>query len=145
MAQPRFQSPIPLPVAASTLLINIGAQIYGLTSTPNMKDINDANLACFTPSSAFVGVFFLSLMVGMGSWLWGVRTARREEERDGGSGKEDMEGYIPFFCGGNLCIAGELLLFLIPSIFMRVVEMVVGTVTDLASYLRYSVDGGVEF
>ncbi len=113
MSQLRPQSYISVLIASSTLFLNIGAQIYGLTSTPNMKDINDANLACFTPSSAFVGVFFLSLMIAMGIWLWGLRAIRREEGKEGEYGREDMEVYVPFFCAGNLCIAGELFSYML--------------------------------
>lgn len=46
-------------LAPLSFVVDFAAQNYGMLSSPNMKDVQDANLSFFSPQSSFIVGFFL--------------------------------------------------------------------------------------
>ncbi|KAK7529461.1 uncharacterized protein J3D65DRAFT_580131 [Phyllosticta citribraziliensis] len=91
-------------LAPLSFVYNVGLQFYGLFSTPNMKDVNDANLSVFSPQPYMVALFFFPLQVAQ--VLWMVRLWR-VSRRDGATAEKDvaeMTGYAGVLVLGNACI-----------------------------------------
>ncbi|KAK8248696.1 hypothetical protein IWZ00DRAFT_508974 [Phyllosticta capitalensis] len=95
-------------LAPLSIIYNVSAQIYGLLSVPNMKDVNDANMSVFTPSAGLVALFFFPMQVAMVVWavrFWKVRGNGGGMGREGlGRDGEDMLGYAGVLVLGNACI-----------------------------------------
>lgn len=91
-------------LAPVSFLIDFAAQQYGMLSTPNMKDVHDANLSFFSPQPFFIAGFFFPQQIFQLAWLWRLWRA------DSQSATQDkavntMVDFVPFYAIGNLCIA----------------------------------------
>ncbi|TQS34174.1 hypothetical protein Golomagni_05452 [Golovinomyces magnicellulatus] len=96
--------------ATLSFLTNLAAQIYGLTTSPNMKDINDANLSFWSPQPIFIALFFFPLQLCQIVWLYRLfwrdaATAEKNVVRQ----KEIrmLVGYVPYYSLGNFSIATD--------------------------------------
>ncbi|KAI9837327.1 MAG: hypothetical protein M1819_000401 [Sarea resinae] len=92
-------------MAPAAFLFNFAAQQYGMLSSPNMKDINDANLSFFSPQPYFIAGFFFPQQIFQIAYmykLWRLDSKRSEDES---RELEQMVDYAPYFTVGNLCIA----------------------------------------
>ncbi|OJD33247.1 concanavalin a-like lectins glucanase [Diplodia corticola] len=86
-------------VAPASFLFDFAAQQYGMLSTPNMKDVHDANPSFFSPQPYAVALFFFPQQLAQLWWLW--RLWRRQgSERD----VREMVDYVPVYALGNVCI-----------------------------------------
>lgn len=96
-------------VAPVSFLVDFAAQNYGMLSSPNMKDIHDQNLSFFSPQPFFIaGFFFPQQLVQLG-WLyrlWKLDPSNPTERAE----LDQIVDFVPYYCVGNLCIAGENLL-----------------------------------
>lgn len=95
-------------LAPVSFVIDFAAQQYGMMSTPNMKDVHDANLSFFSPQPYFIAGFFFPQQLFQLAWLW------RLWRSDSQSALEDKEintmvDFSPFYAVGNLCIATWML------------------------------------
>ncbi|KAK7559366.1 hypothetical protein IWX50DRAFT_557263 [Phyllosticta citricarpa] len=92
-----------------SFIYNLSAQFYGLFSTPNMKDVNDANLSVFSPQPYMVALFFFPMQVAQALWigrLWKVVRREREGGAGGGDGRDgsEMGAYAGVLVVGNACV-----------------------------------------
>ena len=81
-----------------------------MLSTPNMKDIHDANLSFFSPQPYFIAGFFFPQQLFQLAWLyrlWKLDAQKSEAERQE---LDQLVDFVPYYAVGNLCIAGECLL-----------------------------------
>ena len=95
--------------APAAFLLNFAAQNYGMLSSPNMKDIHDANLSFFSPQPYFIAAFFFPQQLFQIGWLyrlWKMDPKKNEKEAQE---TQALLDYVPFFCAGNLCIAAWML------------------------------------
>jgi hypothetical protein len=93
-------------LAPACFLIDFAAQNYGMLSTPNMKDINDANLSFWSPQPYLIAAFFFPQQIAQVGWLWRLWKLdenKPEERRE----LDEMVGFVPYYSLGNLCIAGK--------------------------------------
>ncbi|KAI9678712.1 MAG: hypothetical protein M1817_005769 [Caeruleum heppii] len=92
-------------LAPASFLIDFAAQQYGLLSSPNMKDINDANQSFFSPYPYFIGGFFFPQQIIQLVWLyrlWKLDPRKSELER---KELDQIVDFVPYYSVGNLCIA----------------------------------------
>jgi hypothetical protein len=82
--------------------IDFAAQLYGMLSDPNMKQIHDANISFFSPQPYFIGAFFFPQQIAQLAWLWRLQNARDPASKTTAA----MVDYVPYYALGNLCIAG---------------------------------------
>ncbi|KAM0276179.1 hypothetical protein ACHAQH_007031 [Verticillium albo-atrum] len=87
-------------LAPASFVIDFAAQSYGLLSTPNMKDIHDANISFFSPQPFFIGAFFFPQQIFQLVWLWRLHKAKPDD-----SATATMVDFAPFYALGNICIA----------------------------------------
>lgn len=94
-------------MAPLSFAIDFAAQQYGMLSTPNMKDVHDANLSFFSPQPYFIAGFFFPQQLFQVAWLW-----RLWRNRPTGPGQQELDrdtatmvDFSPFYAIGNLCIA----------------------------------------
>ncbi|KAH8119760.1 hypothetical protein DFH11DRAFT_5998 [Phellopilus nigrolimitatus] len=86
-------------IAPGAFAINFGAQLYGMLSTPNMKQVADRNHYAFSPNPAFIAAFFAPQMVLQLAWL-------RKLFSNGDAVEPAQLDYVPIYALGNVCIAG---------------------------------------
>lgn len=97
--------------APLSFAIDFAAQQYGLFASPNMQDINDANLSFFSPQPYFIGAFFFPQQLLQLAWLyrlWKLNPKKSEVER---TELDQIVDCVPYYAVGNLCIAGRLSTF----------------------------------
>lgn len=92
-------------VAPLTFVINFGAQIYGITSSPNMKEVHDANLSFWSPQPICVAILFFVHQVFQLIWLY--RLWKCDTKKSSSQKREVVQllDYAPYLSLGNLCIA----------------------------------------
>jgi hypothetical protein len=98
-------------VAPVSFLIDFAAQQYGMLSTPNMKDIHDANLSFWSPQPYAIALVFFPQQIFQLVWLyrlWKLDPKKSEKEK---RETEIMTDFVPFYALGNLCIACKLCFF----------------------------------
>jgi hypothetical protein len=86
-------------LAPVSFAVDFGAQLYGMLSTPNMKQIHDRNIAAFSPYANMIGYFFFPQQLLQ---LWWLRRLWTNPE-------PDQVKYVPYYALGNFCIAGWML------------------------------------
>lgn len=122
-------------LAPAAFLLDFAAQLYGILSSPNMKDIHDAHLSFFSPEPLFVAGLFFPLQLIQIAWLYRLY---RLGGSKGAAEKNEvalMLDYVPYYVLGNLCLAGMLLLETAGSW---------GAICGLLTFLNASLDAFLE-
>lgn len=90
-------------LAPTSFLLNFAAQQYGMLSTPNMKDVHDANLSFWSPQPFFIAGFFFPQQLFQLAWLYRLYKLdpKKPTER---IELDEMVDYVPYYAVGNLCI-----------------------------------------
>lgn len=90
-------------LAPTSFIANFAAQQYGIFSTPNMKDINDANISFWSPQPYFIGGFFFPQQLFQLAWLYRLYKLdpKKPTER---VQLDEMVDYAPYYILGNVCI-----------------------------------------
>ncbi|KAK8089017.1 hypothetical protein PG997_003978 [Apiospora hydei] len=91
-------------LAPAAFLVDFAAQLYGLLSSPNMKDVHDANISFFSPLPLFIACFFFPQQIFQAVWLWMLWKAKPENVEEDRALRQ-MIDYVPYYAVGNLCIA----------------------------------------
>lgn len=86
-------------LAPLSFAVDFSAQLYGMLSTSNMKQIHDWNMAAFSPYGNMIGYFFFPQQLLQ---LWWLRRLWTNPE-------PDQVKYVPYYALGNFCIAGWML------------------------------------
>ena len=74
-----------------------------MTSDPNMKQINDANVSFWSPQPFFIGGFFFPQMLLQVAWLY--RLYKLDASKPGERADlDEMVDYVPYFSLGNISI-----------------------------------------
>jgi hypothetical protein len=89
---------MPLRTRLTRRSVDFACQVYGMTSTPNMKDIHDRNLCAFSPQPFAIAGFFTPQQVIQLVWL-------RELFRPDAQVERGTVRYVPWYSLGNFCIA----------------------------------------
>ncbi|TFK86326.1 hypothetical protein K466DRAFT_493007 [Polyporus arcularius HHB13444] len=119
----------------SSLLVNFGVQTYGMITTPNMKDIAEANHFAFSPNPWFIAAFFSGQVVLQLAW---IRELFKRDPPNGYTKDEERAwkvalDYAPVYVLGNLCIAGWLFFWLREDFVSSQVLVTINTVAQLAA------------
>ncbi|EIN12898.1 hypothetical protein PUNSTDRAFT_97851 [Punctularia strigosozonata HHB-11173 SS5] len=80
-------------------VINFACQMYGMLTSPNMKEVADDNHYAFSPNPWFIGAFF-SMQTVLQLW-WIYLLFKHSQET---AGRLDALGYAPVYAIGNICI-----------------------------------------
>jgi len=91
-------------LAPASFIIDFAAQQYGLFSSPNMQDVNDANISFWSPQPYFIGAFFFPQQILQIAWLyrlWKLDPSKQTERAE----LDTITHYVPYYAIGNLCIA----------------------------------------
>ncbi|KAI0658316.1 hypothetical protein C8Q70DRAFT_917696 [Cubamyces menziesii] len=132
-------------LAVSSFLTNFAVQTYGMVTTPNMKDIAEANHFAFSPNPWFIAAFFSGQVVLQLSWIrklfendvpegyqpigTGVdnNVAAKEKQKDW----QIALSYAPVYALGNFCIAGWLFFWLREDFTASQVMVTINTFAQL--------------
>ena len=93
-------------LAPVSFAVDFAAQQYGMLSSPNMKDVHDANISFFSPQPFFIAGFFFPQQLFQLAWLWRLHktdAAALASDKEAGS----MLDFVPYYALGNFCIASE--------------------------------------
>jgi hypothetical protein len=93
-------------LAPISFAVDFVAQQYGMFSSPNMKDVHDANLSFFSPQPFFIAAFFFPQQIFQVVWLYRLWKAKPEDAKIDRS-VQKMVDFTPFYVVGNLCIASK--------------------------------------
>jgi hypothetical protein len=96
-------------VAPLSFALDFAAQQYGMLSSPNMKDVHDANLSFWSPQPYFIAGFFFPQQLFQLAWLYRLWKLDPKKNAESKREVEQMVDFVPFYVVGNLCIASELL------------------------------------
>ncbi|KAI1335980.1 hypothetical protein F5Y15DRAFT_221771 [Xylariaceae sp. FL0016] len=91
-------------LAPASFAIDFAAQQYGMLSSPNMKNVHDANLSFFSPQPFFIAGFFFPQQIFQVVWLWKLWRATPETLQNDRA-VQGMVDFAPFYALGNICIA----------------------------------------
>jgi len=94
--------------APASFLIDFACQNYGMLSSPNMKDIHDANISFFSPQPFFIAGFFFPQQLFQVGWLyrlWKLDPKKPNERVE----LDQLVDFVPYYAVGNLCIAAWML------------------------------------
>ncbi|KAI9805753.1 MAG: hypothetical protein M1833_005246 [Piccolia ochrophora] len=118
-------------LAPASFAIDFAAQNYGMLSSPNMKDINDANVSFFSPQPMFIAGFFAPQQILQLVWLyrlWKLDPKKSENER---TELDTMVDYVPIYSLGNLCIAAWMVFWNSEQLGISHAFVTVNTVAQL--------------
>ncbi|EME48169.1 hypothetical protein DOTSEDRAFT_69944 [Dothistroma septosporum NZE10] len=90
-------------LAPASFLYDFAAQQYGMLSSPNMKDIHDANLSFFSPQPFFIAGFFFPQQLFQLAWLyklWKLDPKKPAEKKQ----LDWIVPFVPYYAIGNVCI-----------------------------------------
>lgn len=90
-------------LAPVSFAVDFAAQTYGMLSSPNMKDVHDANLSFFSPQPMFIAGFFMPQQLFQLAWLWKLSKGTNASTID--KDVATMVDFSPFYALGNFCIA----------------------------------------
>ncbi|KAI0734425.1 hypothetical protein C8Q72DRAFT_391532 [Fomitopsis betulina] len=126
--------------------VNFSTQLYGMLTSPNMKEVADRYHYAFSPNPWFIAAFFSGQMVLQLAWirkLFTLDTAGYQSvDDDSTQTAEDVEAiqtateYAPIYALGNLCIAGWLFFWLREEFTASQVLVTINTVAQLAAVTR---------
>jgi hypothetical protein len=114
----------------ASFLYDFAAQQYGLWSTPNMKDIHDANLSFFSPQPYFIGAFFFPQQLFQLAWLYRLCTLDSKKPEQAKE-LEEMKRFVPYYALGNVCIGTWMFFWNSENLKMADIFVVVNTATQL--------------
>ncbi|KZT02241.1 uncharacterized protein LAESUDRAFT_662326 [Laetiporus sulphureus 93-53] len=124
----------------SSFLINFGVQSYGMLTSPNMKDVADANHYAFSPSPWFIAAFFSGQMILQLAWIRQLfkldPTENSMDTSDEVESARTSVAYAPVYALGNLCIAGWLLFWLREDFIGSQILVTINTVAQLYAVAR---------
>jgi hypothetical protein len=92
-------------VAPLSFAIDFAAQQYGMFSTPNMKDVHDANLSFWSPQPYFIAAFFFPQQILQLAWLYRLWKLDPKKSAENKKEVQMMVDFVPFYAVGNICIA----------------------------------------
>jgi hypothetical protein len=94
-------------VAPLSFVVDFAAQQYGMLSTPNMKDIHDANLSFWSPQPYFIAGFFFPQQLFQLAWLYRLYKLDANKSVEEKKELDTMVDFVPYYAVGNICIACE--------------------------------------
>jgi hypothetical protein len=97
--------------APASFVFDVAMQIYGMTSSPNKKDIHDKYPGAFSPWAPMIGFFFLPQQILQAVWLYRLWQSPRPDNIQDAEKREDvkqMDRYVPIYALGNFCIGAWL-------------------------------------
>jgi hypothetical protein len=94
-------------VAPLSFVIDFAAQQYGMLSTPNMKDVHDANLSFWSPQPYFIAGFFFPQQLFQLAWLYRLYKLDANKSVEEKKELDTMVDFVPYYAVGNICIACE--------------------------------------
>lgn len=144
-------------LTVGSFLVNFGVQVYGMVTTPNMKDVAEANHFAFSPNPWFIAAFFSGQVVLQLTWIRKLFQDKPpnsyktiptsagqvgEQEQSTLNPKELKEeddawrvalNYAPVYALGNLCIAGWLYFWLRENFVASQILVTINTVAQLTA------------
>ncbi|KIJ66480.1 hypothetical protein HYDPIDRAFT_26828 [Hydnomerulius pinastri MD-312] len=96
-----------------SFFINFGCQLYGMLSSPNMKEVADANHYAFSPNPYFIAAFFALQVVfakyehrvSLPGGISEIDPATLVHTENSNEPEPAQVAYAPIYALGNLCIA----------------------------------------
>ncbi|KAF3761634.1 hypothetical protein M406DRAFT_265796 [Cryphonectria parasitica EP155] len=117
-------------IAPLSFIVDFAAQQYGMLSSPNMKDIHDANLSFFSPQPYFIAGFFFPQQLFQLAWLWRLwRSTPQSALEDGAT--STVVDFSPFYVVGNLCIATWMIFWNASELRLSNVFVVINSLAQL--------------
>jgi len=90
-------------LAPASFIFDFAAQQYGMLSSPNMKDIHDANLSFFSPQPYFIAGFFFPQQLFQLTWMYRLWKLDSKNPKDK-KALDQIVKYAPYYVLGNVCI-----------------------------------------
>ncbi|KAI9047377.1 hypothetical protein LZ554_008823 [Drepanopeziza brunnea f. sp. 'monogermtubi'] len=118
-------------VAPASFLVDFAAQQYGMLSSPNMKDVHDANLSFWSPQPYFIAGFFFPQQLFQLAWLyrlWKLDPKKGPKEQQE---VKQMVDFVPYYAVGNLCIATWMIFWNASALKTANIFVVINSLTQL--------------
>jgi len=118
-------------VAPTSFLIDFVAQQYGMLSSPNMKDVHDANLSFWSPQPYFIAGFFFPQQLFQLAWLYRLYKLDPKKSENERRETEIMVDFVPYYAVGNLCIATWMIFWNASALKTSNVFVLINSLTQL--------------
>ncbi|TVY15158.1 hypothetical protein LARI1_G007545 [Lachnellula arida] len=118
-------------VAPLSFAIDFAAQQYGMMSSPNMKDVHDANLSFWSPQPYFIAGFFFPQQLFQLAWLYRLWKLDPKKSADEKKEVETMVDFVPYYAVGNLCIASWMIFWNASALKSANVFVLINSLTQL--------------
>jgi hypothetical protein len=92
-------------VAPLSFAVDFAAQQYGMLSSPNMKDVHDANLSFWPPQPYFIDGFLFPQQLFQLAWLYHLWKLDPKKSAEDKKEVETLVDFVPYYAVDNLCIA----------------------------------------
>ncbi|RXK42333.1 hypothetical protein M231_00323 [Tremella mesenterica] len=110
-------------LAPLSFVIDFAAQTYGMSATPNMKQIHDSNPCAFSPYPFAIAGFFGPQQILQLVWL-------RELFRPDNQVELGTRRFVPWYALGNFCIAGWMFLWKDNNLKGSSIPVIINTLTQ---------------
>jgi hypothetical protein len=117
-------------LASASFLYDFAAQQYGIFSSPNMKDIHDANLSFFSPQPIFIACFFFPQQLFQLAWLYKLWTLDPPNPPQANA-LEQIRRFVPYYALGNACIGTWMFFWNSGQLALADVFVVINTTAQL--------------
>ncbi|KAI0020990.1 hypothetical protein F4780DRAFT_739710, partial [Xylariomycetidae sp. FL0641] len=101
-----------------------------MLSTPNMKDVHDANLSFFSPQPFFIAGFFFPQQIFQLVWLWKLWKASPETFKNDRS-VAHMVDFAPYYALGNLSVAAWMIFWNQSDLKTSNIFVIINSLTQL--------------
>lgn len=102
-------APIACWLVSLSLAISFAAQIYGILSTPNMKEVHDANLSFWSPQPLLIAPIFFSQQFFQLVFIRCLYKSNAKSNSEEKIGIELLKDYAPYLSIGNISLASMLI------------------------------------
>ena len=117
-------------LAPTSFILDFAAQQYGMLSSPNMKDIHDANLSFWSPQPYFIAGFFFPQQLFQLAWLYRLYKLdpKKPNER---AELDEIVDFVPYYSIGNLCIGTWMIFWNAEQLKVSNIFVVINSLTQL--------------
>ncbi|KAI6248679.1 hypothetical protein HI914_02467 [Erysiphe necator] len=118
-------------VAPISFITNFTAQLYGILSSPNMKDVHDANLSFWSPQPFLIAAFFFPQQMLQLAWIYRLLRTNLANNEEQEKDSQLLLDYVPYYSLGNFCIAIWMIFWNQSDLKMANVFVLINSFTQL--------------
>ncbi|EGO05356.1 hypothetical protein SERLA73DRAFT_14565, partial [Serpula lacrymans var. lacrymans S7.3] len=118
-------------LALGSFVANFSCQLYGMLTTPNMKQVADENHYAYSPNPFFIAAFFAMQTVLQLLWIKNLFVVSSAGPSPKYEHKPSQMAYVPIYALGNICIAAWMVFWISQKFWVSQAFVTVNTLVQL--------------